>query len=149
MGFSRDVHIKLPIDVVFHELTSFEYAPKVLNHIEEVKVLDDEVKVGTEIKEVRTISNRKVENTLEVIEYEPNVKFATYSKQNGLDLHYIYTLSEIDGGTDIHFEGKVKTKGVRNFLTKPVINRIIKKEDGDLLYKFKQYVELNYKEAEE
>ncbi|SEQ41740.1 SRPBCC family protein [Piscibacillus halophilus] len=149
MGFKRDVHIKYPIDLVFRVLTTFEYAPKVLDHIQEVEVLDEEVKVGTHIKEVRLIGNQQVENTLEVTEYEPYTKFATYSKQNGLDLHYIYTLSEVDGGTDIHFEGNIKTKGLRNMLTKPVINRIIKKEDGNHLYQLKQYVEMNYKESQE
>ncbi|MFD2638611.1 SRPBCC family protein [Piscibacillus salipiscarius] len=151
MGFKRDVHIKAPVDVVFKVLSTFEYAPKVLDHIESVEVLDEEMTVGTKIKEVRSIGKQKqkVENILEVVDYEPNTSFGTYSKQNGLDLHYSYTLSEIEEGTDVHFVGTIKTKGIRNLLTKPVINKIIQKEDGEHLNKLKQYVELNYKETQE
>ncbi|GEL77977.1 SRPBCC family protein [Tenuibacillus multivorans] len=141
MGFKRDVHIHAPIDQVFRVTTTYEYAPKVLSHIADIEIVGDApIGVGSKIKETRKISQTQVENMLEVVEYEPNKRFAIHSEQNGLDLDYVYTFSEVDGGTRVEFEGKIKAKGLRNIMMKPLINRIIKKEDGDHLDKLKQYI---------
>ncbi|TFB19622.1 hypothetical protein E3U55_10735 [Filobacillus milosensis] len=144
MAFKRDVHIEAPAELVFRVLTTYEYAPKVLNHIEDVEVIGEHIEVGTKIKEKRNINKTLVENTLEVTEYKPNKKFATHSEQNGIDLIYEYTLSEVEGGTDINFEGKIKPKGLRNKLYKPLIGMLIKKEDGDHLQQLREYIKRNY-----
>ncbi|RPF53967.1 SRPBCC family protein [Aquisalibacillus elongatus] len=146
MGFKREVKIDKPMDLVYRVLTTYEYAPKVLDHIEKVDIQGDSIQVGTKIVETRKIGQQTIDNTLEVVEYEPNHRFATYSVQNGLDLHYIYALSEQNGTTTIQFEGKIKTKGIRNFLSKPIISWLIKREDGQHLEKLNQYIFNNYKD---
>ena len=99
--------------------------------------------LGQSLLNARHIRNMSIDNKLVVTEYVENEKFAIESKQNKLILNYFYSFTQGEEGTKVSFIGKVRTKGIKNFMYKPLIEKIIKREDGDHLEKMKQYIEEN------
>lgn len=144
MAFKSEVTIKAPIEDIFDIFSNYKYFSDALNHIMKVeKETEGPVGVGTVFVERRHIRNMSIDNKLVVTEYVENEKFAIESKQNKLILNYFYSFTQGEEGTKVSFIGKVRTKGIKNFMYKPLIEKIIKREDGDHLEKMKQYIEEN------
>ncbi|GAA0466415.1 SRPBCC family protein [Alkalibacillus silvisoli] len=141
MGFNREVTINAPIEQVFQVITRYEYAVKKLNHVLDIKIENEALQVGDHIIETRSVSGQNIQNAWEVIQCESNKRFVVKSEQNKLFLTYDYTFSEVDQGTMVSFTGNIKTSGVRNLIYKPLIKRIIIKEDGEHLNYVKSYIE--------
>ncbi|WP_188207724.1 SRPBCC family protein [Alkalibacillus aidingensis] len=142
MGFKREVFVNAPVEQVFQKIARYEYAEEKLDHIVKIEILtNSEVQKGTEIKETRDIKGRQVDAIWKVSDYQPNQRFTVKSDQNNLHLIYNYDFEEETGGTRIKFTGNIKTSGMRNLIYKPLIKRIIIKEDGDHLKKAKEYIE--------
>ncbi|MDQ0351319.1 putative membrane protein [Alkalibacillus filiformis] len=141
MSFTRSITIDAPIDQVFRVISRYEYAVEKLDHIIDLKLNQDKVTEGTKMTETRHIKGQNVNNTWEVIEYEPNQRFVVKSEQNKLYLTYRYTFVEHDGQTTVNFDGNITTSGLRNLIYKPLIKKIIIKEDGEHLNKVKAYIE--------
>ncbi|WP_017186229.1 SRPBCC family protein [Alkalibacillus haloalkaliphilus] len=141
MSFTRSVTIDAPVDQVFRVISKYEYAVSKLDHIIDLKLDQEEVTEGTKITETRHIKGQNINNTWEVTEYEPNQRFVVKSEQNKLYLTYRYTFTEEDGHTTVNFDGNIATSGLRNLIYKPLIKKIIIKEDGEHLNKVKAYIE--------
>lgn len=142
MAFKREVVVQAPIERVFEVVSTYEYAPKMLYHIVKIdKVTEGPIGVGTEFVERRNIRRMNINNTLVVADYEKNKRFVMKSDQHKLSLEYTYTFEEAEEGTKINFVGKIRTRGLKNLLYKPMINNIIIKEDGHHLLAIKDYLE--------
>ncbi|MGM8214865.1 SRPBCC family protein [Bacillaceae bacterium W0354] len=142
MAFKSEVIIDAPIEDVFEIFSTYKYAADALEHIVKVeKVTEGPVKVGTEFIERRHVRNMNIDNKLIVTEYVPYEHFAIKSTQNKLLLNYKYTFSFVQNGTKVGFVGQIKTKGIKNFFYRPLIEKIMKREDGDHLEKIKRYIE--------
>ncbi|WP_027965080.1 SRPBCC family protein [Halalkalibacillus halophilus] len=142
MAFHREVIINASVDEVFRVISTYEFAEQINGPVVKVDwVSDQPIQEGSELKETRGIKGQFITSVLTVTAFEPNKKFAVKSEQNNLFLHYTYTFSEEVDGIRVSFNGEITTAGIRNRLYKPLINRIIKKEDGDHLEKVKVYIE--------
>lgn len=138
----RSVTVQKNIGEVFAEATNFENSPKIMDNVTNVEILTEgPVRVGYQFKETREIRGRKATAVIEVTDFEKNKKYTARSAQNGIDLRYHYTFTETTDGTRIDFEGELFTEGLRNTLTKPLIQMIIKKEDQDHLDHLKKHIE--------
>src|SRR5690625_4861175 len=141
MAFELETVINAPIDKVFEAASTFAYTDEI-EHIEKMeKKTDGPVNVGTEFEETRHIRGLKVNNIVKVTEYEKDARFSTESQQHKLFLKCMYTFSETDGGTHVKMKGKLKPSGLKNKLYKPLITKMIKKEDGSQLEYLKKHVE--------
>lgn len=143
MAFTSEVIIEAPIEEVFEVISTYKYSSDALGHIVNVeKITDGPVAVGTEFMEKRHVRNMNISNKLVVSEYEKNKRFAIKSKQHKLLLNYEYTFSETDEGhTKVNFIGKIKTKGIKNYFYRPLINGMMKREDGNHVELLKEYIE--------
>ncbi|MFB9973804.1 hypothetical protein FPQ10_05045 [Allobacillus sp. SKP2-8] len=141
MAIQLETVIEAPIEQVFDVASNYRYTEK-MNHIEDVEIITDgPVGLNTGIKETRNIRGFKVENILKVTEFEPNKRFTIESQQHQLFLTYTYLFTEVEKGTKVEFIGKLKPSGIKNKLYKPLITKMIKKEDGEQLEVMKQYIE--------
>ncbi|WP_173918380.1 SRPBCC family protein [Halobacillus sp. Marseille-Q1614] len=138
----RQVVIKKPIEEVFLTAIDFSKSPEIMDAVIDVEPLTEgPVREGYQFKEVREIRGRKAAATIEITEFKPNKCYTARSEQNGLDLRYHYNFIETTEGTKVIFKGELFTQGLRNTLFKPLIKKIIKKEDADHLENLKEYIE--------
>ncbi|MFC7060895.1 SRPBCC family protein [Halobacillus seohaensis] len=136
------VIINKPLENVFQAATTFTNSPQMMEAVVGVEPLTQgPVREGYQFKEVREIRGRKVASTIEITNFENNKSYTARSEQNGLDLRYHYQFIETTEGTKVEFKGELFTKGLRNSLVKPLIKKIIKKEDANHLDKMKEYIE--------
>ncbi|UOQ45151.1 SRPBCC family protein [Halobacillus salinarum] len=143
MGFmEKSVVIQKPIEEVFAQATDFKQSPRIMDAVVEVELLSDgPVKKGYQFKEVREIRGRRVPSVIEVTEYKPGERYSVRSNQQGIDLRYHYAFTQTTEGTKVSFTGELYTEGLRNKLTKPFLQMVIKKEDEDHLDHLKKFIE--------
>ncbi|MFZ0370063.1 MAG: SRPBCC family protein [Halobacillus sp.] len=140
----KSITIKKPVNEVFEAATDFKNSPEIMDAVIKVELLSEgPVRKGYQFKETREIRGRKASSVIEVTKFLKNQRYSVQSVQNGLDLRYHYTFSEVSDGTKVEFRGELYTEGLRNKLTRPLIERIIRKEDQDHLVHLKNYIETN------
>lgn len=133
-AFSDRINIDRPITEVFEFISDLRNGPKMNEDIIKVeKLTEGPIAVGSKFIETRVIRGRNAEAKIEVVQYEPSTVFSAQSDANGLKVTYHYQLSEGNLGTNVKFHCEVKTSGIIMTITKPLIIKILKKEDGDHL----------------
>ncbi|WP_181349094.1 SRPBCC family protein [Thalassobacillus sp. CUG 92003] len=138
----EQVVIKQPLSVCFERMTDFTNSPQFMENVIEVEALTEgPVREGFQFKETREIRGRKASAVIEVVSYEPNKKYTVRSEQSGIEVIYHYAFLETTVGTKIDFTGELMTKGFRNYMLKPLIKKIIKKEDQHHLEHVKAVME--------
>lgn len=141
MAFKKEVFIKAPVETVFNAATDFNNAMKIMENVVGMEVLTDgPVQQGTKIKEVRNIRGMTAEAILTVSEFTPNQSYSVHSENNGILVDYHYSFLPKDEGTVVQFEGIIRTKGLKNLLLKPIVTKIIKKEDENHLEKLREVI---------
>ncbi|TMW73312.1 SRPBCC family protein [Alteribacter natronophilus] len=127
---------------VFAFASDLQNSPEVLANVVEVnKLTDGPVEKGTEFEEVRQFRNRRVGSIIKVKSYDPPSGYAVESENRGLLVTYTYTFAEKDGQTKIIFEGNVTTRGFVMKMMRPLMVRMLKKEDGEHLVSLKNAIE--------
>ncbi|MGV2621096.1 UNVERIFIED_CONTAM: SRPBCC family protein [Halobacillus marinus] len=139
----QSVIIQKPLEEVFAAAIDFSNSPEVMDAVVDVELLSEgPVREGYRFKETRLIRGRKIPAVIEVSDFVRNESYSVRSVQNGLDLRYHYVFTEREAGsTEVTFRGEMKTEGIRNTMMKPLIQRIIKKEDEDHLPRLKKFIE--------
>jgi carbon monoxide dehydrogenase subunit G len=133
-AFTGKTTIDCPINEVFDFISDLRNGPKMNEDILSVEKLSEgPIGVGSKFKETKVIRGRNAEAMIEVVQFEANKAFSAQSEVNGLKVTYHYQLSEGNNGTIVKFQCEVKTSGLIMTLTKPLITKILKKEDGDHL----------------
>lgn len=137
------VVINKPVEEVFSYASNMENSMNIMVNVVEIeKLTEGPLQVGSRFKETREIRGRKASSVIEFIEYAPNKSYAVKSETNGLKVVYYYDFLPADGGgTKVEFKGDIHTTGLVMKLTKPIIRRILKKEDGDHLKQLKTVLE--------
>lgn len=134
--------INKPVNEVFAFLSEPENRTKIFVNVVKIETLTEgKVAPGAKFKEVRQLSNRKVASELVITDYELNHKIGFSTESNGLKVNYLYEVKEIDGQTEVTFEGNVQTNSFRTKLMKPMLVKMVKKEDGDNLLVVKKLLE--------
>jgi carbon monoxide dehydrogenase subunit G len=133
-AFTGKTTIDCPINEVFDFISDLRNGPKMNEDILSVeKLTEGPIGVGSKFKETKVIRGRNAEAMIEVVLFEANKAFSAQSEVNGLKVTYHYQLSEGNNGTIVKFQCELKTSGLIMTLTKPLIAKILKKEDGDHL----------------
>ncbi|WML50445.1 SRPBCC family protein [Neobacillus sp. PS3-34] len=140
--FSANIIIERPVEEVFQYASSMENAPQIMPAVMDMeKLTDGETGVGSKFKETRWIRGKNVHADVEIIKFEPNRSFTTRSNSNGLVTIYEYEFEEIVEGTQVQLRAFVQTKGIKMWLTRGYIVKMIKEEDGGQLRCLKEALE--------
>jgi hypothetical protein len=133
-AFSDKITINRPLTEVFEFISDVRNGPKMNEDIIKVEKLEEgPIGVGSQFIETRMIRGRQTEAKIEVVKYEPSIAFSAQSDANGLKVTYHYQLSEGNLGTSVKFQCDIKTSGIVMLLTKPLIIKMLKREDAEHL----------------
>ena len=98
----QSVVINRPIEEVFAFVSDFEMSPQWMSELVEAKQTSEgPVGVGTTYMAVATPLGRRAESTQEVVEYEPNSKYAIKSTSGSVESKDEYTFESVAGGTKV------------------------------------------------
>ena len=140
-GFEMSAWISRPPKVVFDFITTPDNAPKVVQSVKSmVKLTEGPVRVGTRYRETRLMNGKEQQAELEVVEYEPQQKYAMKNVTEGIETVYRYMFHPEADGTRVDLACEVKAGGLKKLML-PMVVSILKKEDGDHLQKVKKALE--------
>ena len=140
-GFKMREWISRPPQDMFDFITTPDNAPKVVQSVKSmVKLTDGPVRVGTRYRETRLMRGKEAHAELEVVEYEPNQKYAMKNVTEGIETVYQYTFHPEANGTRVDLVCEVKAGGVKKLML-PLVVSVLKKEDGDHLQRLKKVLE--------
>lgn len=140
--FRASVIIQKPIEDVFNFASDADNAQDIMPYvIKREKVTDGPLRKGSKFTETRVVRRKKVTSEIELTEYEPYTTFTTKSDSNGVVVEYQYKFYTIEEGTQVEFDANIHLSGGLGFLTKFMLVKIIKKEDGDQLKNLKRLME--------
>src|SRR5712692_419913 len=120
------MHVSRPVAEVFEYLTDPTKMPEWNSTTEEATPSESPLKVGTRIRSRVRGLGRKIEGTMEVVEYEPNKRFVLQGDEP-FPIKGIYTFQAEDGGTRFVWAGEVVPGGFFK-LGEPILARILKKQ---------------------
>ncbi|MFE8697792.1 SRPBCC family protein [Cytobacillus sp. FJAT-53684] len=140
--FRSSVIIHKPVNEVFRYMAGMENVQEIMPIVAEMeKLTDGEIGKGTKFKETRMVRGNKVYADVEYVEFNQDQSFTSRSNSNGLIVEYKYVFHEIEEGTQVELEAFVKTSGLRMKLTRPMIVKMIKREDGYQLENLRDMLE--------
>lgn len=141
-GFEMSEWISRSPKEVFDFITSSDNASKVVPSVKSmVKLTEGPVRLGTRYRETRLMSGKEQYAELEVVDYEPNQKYAMKNVTAGIETVYRYTFHPEADGTRVNLVCEVKAGGLKKLML-PMVASILKKEDGDHLQKVKEALEV-------
>jgi uncharacterized protein YndB with AHSA1/START domain len=141
-GFNLNEWISRSPKEVFDFITSSDNAPKVVQSVKSmVKLTEGPVRVGTRYRETRLMNGKEAHAELEVVEYEPDQKYAMRNVTEGIETVYRYTFHPEADGTRVDLVCEVKAGGLKKLML-PMVVSLLKKEDGDHLQRLKKVLEV-------
>ncbi|MBU8880983.1 SRPBCC family protein [Bacillus sp. FJAT-29790] len=140
--FRSSVIIYKPVKEVFKYLAGMENAHEIMpNVVEMEKETAGEIGKGTKFRETRMVRGKKINAEIEYVQYKQDQSFTSRSNSNGLIVEYQYVFHEIEEGTQVELAAYIKTSGLVMKLTKGLIVKMIKREDGNQLQYLKEMLE--------
>ena len=111
MEFSNTLTIRRPPGEVFQFLANLENVPK-WNYaiVETRKVSDGPVAIGSIYQQVRSVPQRS-EESLEVVELEPDRRFAVRGDLGPFTGTLTYELDDVDGSTQLTNSARLQGRG--------------------------------------
>lgn len=147
--FQSSVIVKKPVQAVFQYIASMKNTHELMPAVVKVeKQTDGEIKQGTKFVETRMVGGREVQAEMEILEYTEKQSFCTSTNSNGLITEYHYRFHEVEEGTQVDLEAYVKTSGLRMKLTRPILVKMMKREDGNQLINLKDMLDAEEVEAD-
>ena len=141
-GFNLNEWISRSPKEVFDFITSSDNAPKVVQSVKSmVKLTEGPVRVGTRYRETRLMNGKEAHAELEVVEYEPDQKYAMRNVTEGIETVYRYTFHPQAEGTRVDLICEVRAGGLKKLML-PMVASVLKKEDGDHLQSLKKVLEV-------
>jgi uncharacterized protein YndB with AHSA1/START domain len=140
-GFNMNEWIARSPKEVFDFITASENAPKVAPNIKSmVKLTEDTVGVGTRYRETRLMNGKEAQAELEIVDFEPNQRYAMKNVTEGIETIYRYTFKQENDGTRVELVCELNASGMKKLML-PMVASILKKEDGDHLQRLKKVME--------
>lgn len=141
--YQESVTINRPKEEVFKTIANPVNATLMFVNVTEVETLNDkELEVGAKYREYRQLTNRRVGTDIEILDIEAPNRYQLKSSSNGLHVIYEYIFKDAgDGKTEVVFAGNVRPERLMLKLTKPLLVKMLKREDKDHLYHVKKYLE--------
>ncbi|WP_257988241.1 MULTISPECIES: SRPBCC family protein [Bacillus] len=142
--FQTSITIDKPLNEVFAFMVNLENSPDFMpNLIKSEKITDGPISAGTKYLETRYISGRQTVAEVVFTEFNENRSYTVKSETNGLGVVFDYNFQEVDEATRIEFAATIETSGFIMKLTKPLLVKMIKREDGNQLQYLKDILEEN------
>ncbi|MDQ0271809.1 SRPBCC family protein [Cytobacillus purgationiresistens] len=142
--FRSSVMINKPLDEVFEYMLNVDNIHEIMPIVaKREQETEGQIGKGTRFLETRSIRGKNITSTIEVLAFEQNRTFTTKSDSSGLIVEYKYDFHEIEEGTQVELEANLQTTGLRMKLTKPLLVKMIKREDGNQLTNLKDMLEGN------
>jgi carbon monoxide dehydrogenase subunit G len=110
ISFEHSVTIDRPIETVFAYLTDVRNLPRWQQGVVEIRPAD-QMGLGATFTEVRSFLGKRIESTLEVVEYEPARLFSIRVVSGPIPFEVKHRLDAIGGGTRIGIEGSGEPGG--------------------------------------
>ena len=120
------LHVNRPVAEVFSYLNDPTKMLEWNSTLDEATASETPIKVGTRIRTRVRGLGRKIEGTLEVVEYEPNKRVVMKIDQP-FSWKAIYTYQAENGGTRLVFAAEGELGGFFK-LSEPILGRILKKQ---------------------
>jgi hypothetical protein len=125
--YDVSIHLIRPVEEVFAFLTDTSKQPSWQSDLIKCEQLSDgPMHVGTCIREVRRLGRRPTAYEAEVIDYEPNKRFAL-QVMTGIHAQPSYTFAVEDGGTRLRYQFVMCANGMMRLL-EPLIARSMRKQ---------------------
>ncbi|MBM7094289.1 MULTISPECIES: SRPBCC family protein [Alteribacter] len=141
----EEVMIDRPLEEVFSYASNLENSTDVLANVVEVnKLTEGPVREGTQFEEIREFRNRKVGAVLEVVKYQAPNLYSIKSVNKGLEVVYHYVFEDKGSQTRVRFTGEVTATKLSMKLMRPLMVKMLKKEDGEHLISLKRAIEEQY-----
>lgn len=140
-GFSRTQWVNCPPEVVFEFATNPENSPKVMETVQETKIISEGgMQEGARLLETRLMNGKPHKAEMTVTRYEPTASYAVSAEERGILVEYAYAFHAENGGTRIDLEATITAKGLKK-LALPLVAASMKKLDGDHLDHLKAALE--------
>ncbi len=120
------LHVNRPVAEVFKYLSDPTRMLEWNTTLEEATASETPIKVGTHIRTRGRILGRKIEGTVEVVEYEPNKRVVQKSDEP-FSWKAINTFQADNGGTRLVSACEGESHGFLK-LSEPILARIVKKQ---------------------
>jgi hypothetical protein len=140
MEFSNTITIERSPHDVFVFVSDLENVPR-WNHaiVETRKTSDGPVRVGTIYRQVRSLPSRS-EETLHVIELEPDRRFAVQGGLGPFEGRLTYEFEEIGGSTRLTNKADLQARGIKR-LAAPIVSGRVREAVAANLGTLKQLLE--------
>ena len=126
---------------VFDFITASENAPKVVPSVKSmVKLTEGPIRVGTRYRETRLMGGKEAHAELEIVDLDPNQKYAMKNVTDGIETVYRYTFLPERDGTRVDLVCELNASGIKKLML-PMVASILKKEDGQHLQRLKKVME--------
>ena len=140
-GFNMTEWIAHSPKEVFDFIIDSENASKVVSNVRSmVKLTEGSVGVGTRYRETRLLNGKEEQSELEIVDFEPNQRYAMKNVTEGVETIYRYTFQPEKDGTRIDLVCELSASGVKKLML-PMVASILKKEDGGQLQRLKEVME--------
>ena len=138
--YDVSMHLNRSVEEVFAFLSdASKHSSWQSDLIESEQLTDGPLRVGTRIREVRRLGRRPTAYEGEVIDFEPNKRFAL-QVMTGPHVTASYTLTGEDGGTRLRFQFVMRTNGMMRLL-EPLIVRSMRKQSASDFGRLKSILE--------
>ncbi|PLR79090.1 hypothetical protein CU633_02205 [Bacillus sp. V3-13] len=142
--FQTSITIDKPLNEVFAFMVNLENSPEFMpNVIKSEKITDGPTSAGTKYLETRYISGRETQAEVVFTGFKENRSYTVNSETNGFGVIFHYTFQEVDEATRVELTATIETTGLMMKLTKPLLVKMIKREDGNQLQYLKDVLEEN------
>ena len=116
--------INRPVEEIFDYMSNPENSPKWQSGVlESEQTSKGPSGVGATIREVRKFMGRRIDQTFEITEYEPNRMIKQKTISGPMKLDAIYAFESVEGGTRVTMGGEGDSGGFFK-LADPLINRM-------------------------
>ena len=132
MRAEHEVTIDRPPADVFTLLTDLNRVPEWQSSLEELSLSSGApLRVGSQLREVRTLLGRRVESSLEVTALEPAREFSLRVLSGPLPFHVKHRLEPVGAGTRLYVTGEAETGGFFSFAERLVERRARRQFERD------------------
>jgi uncharacterized membrane protein len=124
----NSIVINRPVEDIFSYMTDAENLPHWMSEIVAAEQTSEgPVGVGTEISAVANVLGRRIENTQEVFEYEPNTKFAIKSASGPAENEDEFIFESVAGGTKVTRVTEAEVGGLFR-MAEPLVVRMLNRQ---------------------
>jgi uncharacterized membrane protein len=125
---NNSVVIERPIAEVFAYVTDIEKMPVWSSEVERAwKTSEGPLDKGTTFSSEAKLLGRRIENTIEVTEYEPNSKWSLKPTSGPVSGEIEFHFEPVDGGTKFSVTLDADTGGFFK-LGEPIVNRMLQRQ---------------------